>query len=59
MIAYYVIMGVFTPDRCMGVSSRLKIKNLNTTVNLNRSGMSGAEIAMTMLQHYNIREVKW
>ena len=57
MIAYYVILGVFTLIG-MGVSSRLKSKFEHYSKFGTRSGMSGAEIAMTMLQHYNIRDVK-
>ena len=57
MIAYYVILGVFTLIG-MGVSSRLKSKFEHYSKFGTRSGLSGAEIAMTMLRHYNIHDVK-
>ncbi|MBK8701912.1 MAG: zinc metallopeptidase [Saprospiraceae bacterium] len=57
MIVYYVILGVFTLVG-LGVSSRLKSKFEHYSKLGIRSGMSGAEVAMAMLHHYNIRDVQ-
>lgn len=57
MIAYYVILGVFTLIG-FAVSARLKSKFQKYSQFGIRSGMSGAEIAAAMLRHYNIHDVK-
>lgn len=57
MIAYYVILGVFTLIG-FAISSRLKSKFQTYSQHGIRSGMSGAEVAAAMLSHYNIHDVK-
>lgn len=57
MIAYYVILGVFTLIG-FAISSRLKSKFQTYSQRGIRSGMSGAEVAAAMLSHYNIHDVK-
>jgi uncharacterized protein len=57
MMAYWIILGFFAIVG-MWVGNRLKSKfNLYSKVALS-SGKSGAEIAMDMLIHYNIHDVK-
>lgn len=57
MIAYYVILGVFTLIG-FAISSRLKSKFQTYSQRGIRSGMSGAEVAAAMLNHYNIHDVR-
>lgn len=57
MMFYYVIIGVFTGIGWL-VSNRLKSKfNKYSQIPLS-SGMSGAEVAQNMLQHYGVGGVK-
>ena len=56
-MGYYVVAGVLSLIG-MFVSNRLKSKfNYYSRIGI-RSGMSGREIAETMLRHYDIRDVK-
>lgn len=57
MIGYYVILGLFTLIGFI-VSSRLKSKFAKYARIPNSSGMSGYEIGMAMMDHYNISGVK-
>jgi Zn-dependent membrane protease YugP len=57
MIAYYVILGVFTLIGML-VSSRLKNKFAHYSQVPVRSGLSGSEMAEKMLAHYGIRDVQ-
>lgn len=57
MIGYYVILGVFTVIG-MIVSGRLKSKFAHYSRVPVSNGKSGAEVAMDMLSHYGIRDVK-
>lgn len=57
MMFYWVIIGFFTLVG-MIISGRLKGKfNKYSKIGI-RSGLSGAEVAQTMLNHYGIRDVK-
>ncbi|MBK7871579.1 MAG: zinc metallopeptidase [Saprospiraceae bacterium] len=57
MLGYIIIAGVFSVIG-MIISGRLRSKFAHYSRVPIRSGMSGAEIAETMLRHYNIRDVK-
>lgn len=57
MIAYYLILGVFTLIGFL-VSNRLKSKFQQYSQIGTRSGLSGAEVAVKMLRHYGITDVK-
>lgn len=57
MLGYIIIAGVFSVIG-MIISGRLRGKFAHYSRVPIRSGMSGAEIAETMLRHYNIRDVK-
>ncbi|MDX1939776.1 MAG: zinc metallopeptidase [Saprospiraceae bacterium] len=57
MLGYIIIAGVFSVIG-MIISGRLRGKFAHYSRMPIRSGMSGAEIAETMLRHYNIRDVK-
>lgn len=57
MIGYYVILGVFTIVG-MVIGNRLKSKFAHYSKVPVRNGKSGAEVAMDMLSHYGIRDVK-
>ncbi len=57
MFGYIVIAGIFSVIG-MVISGRLRSKFAHYSRIGLRSGMSGAEIAETMLRHYNIRDVK-
>lgn len=57
MIAYYLILGVFTLVGFL-VSNRLKSKFQQYSQIGTRSGLSGAEVAVKMLRHYGITDVK-
>lgn len=57
MIMYYVILGVFTLIGFL-VSSRLKSKFEHYSKFGIRSNMTGAQVAQTMLRHYNIYDVQ-
>jgi len=57
MIGYYIILGVFTVIG-MIVGGRLKSKFTHYAKVPVRNGKSGAEVALDMLAHYNIRDVK-
>jgi uncharacterized protein len=54
---YFIILGVFTLIGFL-VSSRLKSKFEHYSKFGIRSGMSGAEVAVTMLRHFNIHDVQ-
>lgn len=53
---YFIILGVFTLVGML-VSSRLKSKFEHYSKFGIRSGMSGAEVAVSMLKHYDIHDV--
>ncbi len=57
MVMYYIILGSFT---LLGffVSSRLKSKFEHYSKFGTRSGMTGAQVAQTMLRYYNINDVQ-
>ena len=57
MLGYIIIAGIFSVIG-MIISGRLRSKFAHYSRVPIRSGMSGAEIAETMLRHYNIRDVK-
>lgn len=57
MMGYMLIIGVFTLVGFL-VSSRLKSKFKKYSHMPTSSGMSGAEIALDMLKHYGINDVK-
>ncbi len=57
MLMYYVILGVFTLFGWL-ISSRLKSKFQHYGKQGIRSGMSGADVAKTMLRYYNIHDVQ-
>lgn len=57
MIGYFVIIGLFSLVGFV-VSGRLKSKFRKYSQVPTSSGMSGAEIASTMLRHYGINDVK-
>lgn len=54
---YFIILGVFALVG-FGVSSRLKSKFKTYSQMSNGSGMSGAEVASTMLNYYGIHDVQ-
>lgn len=57
MLGYFIIAGVFSVIG-MIISGRLRSKFSYYSQMPVRSGMSGAEIAESMLRHYGIRDVK-
>ncbi|HMO37979.1 MAG TPA: zinc metallopeptidase [Saprospiraceae bacterium] len=57
MLGYFIIAGVFSVIG-MIISGRLRSKFSYYSQMPVRSGMSGAEIADSMLRHYGIRDVK-
>lgn len=57
MIGYYIIIGFFTLVGFL-ISARLKSKFKKYSKVGLANGMSGAEIASAMLEHYNIHDVK-
>lgn len=57
MMLYYVIIGFFTLVGFL-ISSRLKSKFKKYSQVPTSSGMSGAEIAQAMLEHYGVHDVK-
>lgn len=57
MFAYYIILGLFTLIGWL-VSTRLKSKFKSYSKVGLSSGLSGAEVARKMLEHYGIRDVQ-
>lgn len=57
MMGYYVILGLFTAVGWF-VSNKLKTKFKHYSTIPNTSGMTGYEVGMAMMEHYNVSGVK-